>query len=144
MFCPNCGTNVSNEIIFCPTCGTPMPRATYSQGQPVYRPRKAPVPGRGWGIASMALGCVGAFLCLYLFMIVATLSATLGGGDFGDVSGGIMFVWFLFAPASLMAVIFANKAKGFGFQNGFTKAGLITGIVGLSVFALDFLMILAY
>ncbi len=144
MFCPNCGTNVSNEIIFCPTCGTPMPRATYSQGQPTYRPRKAPVPGRGWGIASMALGCVGAFLCFYLFMLISTIQAALGNSVADESAAVFIVLFFLFAPASLMAVIFANKAKGFGFQNGFTKAGLITGIVGLSVFALDFLMILAY
>ena len=78
--CSNCGAILLAEDIFCGECGTPRPsgpeppKLTTSQG-PLTAPgavqTPAPSPSRparsaqtGWRIAAIALGIVGAILCL--------------------------------------------------------------------------------
>ena len=135
MICPVCGTLNEDHVPFCGGCGgrlVPLqpvnPQPAYQQPvyqQPVYQApnppvypywqpnhpaMKAPVPGKGFGVAGMILGI--ASLLLFSLWIVAGICAVL---------------------AIIFSAVALSKAKQAGRNNGMALAGLICGAVGLAI-----------
>ena len=60
----------------------------------------------------------------------------------GIISIVTCWFWYITVPTGIMAIIFGIKsAKKLGSKMG--KAGMITGIIGLSLFALSYISLIA-
>ena len=122
-FCVNCGREIPDDYSFCPNCGArrfqePDQAVPAVQQPPVATAQPAPARisgrGRGFGIASMAVGIegmvVGIFFSLYALM---GLMASLLTDEVpvGEVFGVFAMVFSLIGLASgIVASILSRKA----------------------------------
>ena len=139
-FCNNCGTPVDENSRFCTNCGQPInsqPQYNnqyqqppqYNPYQPYQRPIRPKTPGKGIGIAAMIIGIVSLLYGALFFLV----TVAEGGGD--EMLPAVIML----APASILAICFANAALKQGFVNGISKAGLTTGIIALVCYSISFL-----
>ena len=134
-FCIKCGTELKEEAFFCAHCGNPVLQSVSSdQSVPICpktyetaeenlqtEPRKA---GRGFAISSMVLGAVGA---CYAFL--ALISCTPDS----DATSMLMLIGTV-SGLSVLALVFSIIARVRGWKNGFSKAGMITGLIGVALY----------
>lgn len=109
MFCSKCGSSL-NANGTCPICDTPVSTPAYT-----YRAPKVSDPGKGLGIASMAVG----------------IASLVTGGGVGIVG-------------LILSTIAKKKSAAMGFTNGFAKAGFITSLISVIYSALAILAVIAY
>lgn len=83
-------------------------------------------PGKGFGIAGMVLGIVGAHVSVMLFCFALAMSFE---GD-SSISSSIMFFVYC-AIYSVLGIIFSGVAISKGYKNGVGKSGLVLGIAAI-------------
>ena len=132
--CNRCGSYLPSGSAFCPYCGAAHVMAPPAPLTPYGREKKeADVAGRGFGIAGMILGIVGAFYGLIWFLSI--LSAMSIGGYASDYIATLL----LTLGFPIMALCFSGKAQDMGYCWGMANAGTVLGSVGLGLHGLSFL-----
>lgn len=134
-YCRSCGMQISDDAKFCLSCGTPtqavQPAVVYVQ--PVKKPK---VPGRGMGIASLALSGCGLPLAPIILLI-----CLVNIGYYDLLLSVLMLVYsIVFSAPSFIALPFALSAKKRGFVSGITKAGYAMSIVGMILWGITMLV----
>lgn len=136
-YCRICGAEMPEDAMFCMKCGTKVVQSVDScqQPQPVYQPiPQQPAntlqpenkkSGLGFAISSMVLGIIGLIYGFIFFFIYVSV-------PFGATAFMFMMI---FGGVSLLALIFSIIARKRGRKNGFSKTGMITGIIGISFYA---------
>lgn len=119
-FCRNCGTQMVEGAAFCIKCGTADIAAMPYQSIVPQQPKK---PGLGYGISSMAVGIIGLFYS-FVIMLICISESTY---DTFSVIAPLGMI----GGMPLVAVILSGLSMKCGRNNGFSKAGLITGLIGL-------------
>jgi hypothetical protein len=167
-FCTKCGSPLAEGSMFCTQCGNPV-GAQQPYPPTYYNAVKPKVPGRGFGISSMVLGIIGLFYSFVYFLGAVTLANfseyyLKNGNDFlsGTISYDLMYSFnydltpgvgmvkeaylvavLFFAVLSVLALIFSINATKKGYKNGISKAGLITSIIGLCMYILSIILLMA-
>lgn len=157
-FCPNCGAQIPDGANACPNCGTFVNAQQPQQAQPV-QPQynnmpnmgyvKPKIPGRGLGIAALVCGIIGLILGFVAF-IDAIASASIAG-DFGSIGSAAADMvedeyitsTIIKAVLSILGLSFGASAKSKGYNNGVSKGGYITGIIGLALCVLGIIIFVA-
>ena len=119
-FCRNCGTQMVEGAAYCIKCGT-ADLAVIPYKEP--EPQVLKKCGFGHGISSMVLGVFGLFIN-FAFLIQGIEELYYGPSFF-------VISLILFGGMPLLAVIFSIISMKRGQSNGFSKAGLITGVIGM-------------
>ncbi len=144
MFCPKCGTQISENSAFCQFCGSPMNQQQQQPYQPQYQQQqqilyvaKPPVPGRGLGIAGMVLGIIGLVYAVYcFFMAIAIADTNLRNIE----SSAIVFI--VFSVLSILGVSLAGSGRNKGYINGISTSGIVTSAIGLFLYFVSILIVL--
>ena len=90
---------------------------------------KVKTPGRGLGISSLVLGIIGV-----VFSIMA-LDYEIDYLYYSMFDGDIIFV-----TIPILSAIFGKLSRKIGYRHGMSLSGLVLGIIGISFFALTFLI----
>lgn len=144
MFCPKCGTQLSENSIFCSSCGAQLNQQQSEPHQPVYA--KPKVPGLGLGIASMILGIIGLFpsfmyLCFAIYINIFT--NILGKSEITASDVLVFMLCFFFCSIfSILSFLFGLVSNRKGYKGGMCMAGIITGGIGLFLCLISLLSIL--
>jgi len=112
----------------------PYQQPPYGQpyyGQPMYV-SKPPVPGRGFGIASMVLGIFGVLYTLSLPSLLEDVIDTLlaAYNPVPELIGTLLGLAFI-SVFSILATVFSTIAINKGYRNGVSVSGRVMGIIGL-------------
>jgi len=140
MYCGQCGTEIAPNSAVCPSCGTPvatgMPPYQPPYGQPMYMP-KPPVPGRGFGIASMVMGIIGVIYASVALMIAVFLAEMAYFIPHFNIHGAESMVPTLvtFALFGVLALAFGCVSRARGYKSGISTSGIVMGMVNLTVCA---------
>ena len=116
-FCRNCGTQLPEGSVFCNQCGT---RDTLAAPAPCTTTKKS---GRGFAISSMILGIIGLLYSTVLWLMI--------GQDPFDITEAFWYMLIVTGGMPGIATILSIVALVRGWKNGFSKAGLITGALGV-------------
>ncbi len=119
-FCRNCGTQMVDGAVFCIKCGTADIAAMPCQSIEPQQPKK---PGLGYGISSMAVGIIGLFYSFVVMLICISEST------YDPFSVIVPLV--ILGGMPLVAVILSALSMKCGRNNGFSRTGLITGLIGM-------------
>ncbi len=147
MFCPNCGAQIDDNSKFCVSCGATVEEEPTVQAQPqqpqyqqpqyVYV-QKRPIPGRGLGIAGMVLGIIGLVYGFYsIFMATSVVGFRL------VAAGALAFTFIFLSVLSILGVSLAGAARNKGYRNGISTTGVVTGVIGLVLFFIAIIIVLA-
>ncbi len=123
MFCPNCGTAVPDGQAFCNNCGVPLnnqQKPFQAPPPPPYYQQNQPVPGAGFGIASLILGLISLLFFCFVFISVPCAIA-------GIALGAVSLV----------------KAKAVGMRSGTAIGGIVISAVTLFLVVLIYSLIFA-
>ena len=114
--CPECQKRISDRAFSCPNCGYQL--------NIEYAPYKRPIPGRGFGIASMIMGI---FALLYVFSVLRVV-IQIQKIERNSVIVAVL-VPFVFTVLSL---VFGYVSHTRGYNKGIKKAGIIMGEIALA------------
>jgi len=153
MFCQKCGTQIDDNSKFCISCGATVEEEPTVQAQPqqpqyqqpqyqqpqyVYV-QKPSIPGRGLGIAGMVLGIIGLVYGFYSIFMAASIV-----GSFRRIATGALAFTFIFLSVlSILGVSLAGAARNKGYRNGISTTGVVTGVIGLVLFFIAIIIVLA-
>ena len=119
MYCKNCGILLEDDSNFCVSCGTavnggPIEGRPASEGgemlvpvRTVYMPARPSMPGKGLGIASMAVG-ISSLSMWWTFCIPIPLAIV----------------------GFILGLVARKKAKKAEMKNGMAKVGIICSAIG--------------
>lgn len=132
-FCTRCGTALDETDRFCRSCGNRVDGVM----PPVYPPityTKPKTPGRGFGISSMVLGIIGLVYGFGSWITAVEMLLNQSVYDslvtLEEEVGSLL----VFSVLSILAICFYASARKRGYNNGVSKAGLVTGLVGLLLY----------
>ncbi|MBQ4236747.1 MAG: zinc-ribbon domain-containing protein [Treponema sp.] len=111
MFCIHCGEKILDGAAFCTKCGA---KVVFTETFRQPEPQESQQPKTtGFAVASMILGIFSILLCAVMFLSL---------------------------PSGILGIVFSSKCKKSGNNSGMAKAGMITGIVGLCLVGLNFML----
>ncbi|MBQ8586468.1 MAG: zinc ribbon domain-containing protein [Oscillospiraceae bacterium] len=154
-FCVNCGREIPETYAFCPNCGAkrfqePVQAEPAVQQPPVATAQPAPARisgrGRGFGIASMAVGIegMGVSIVFSLYALLGALMSSIAGSFsrigrneglvFFKAMGGMGMIFSLISLASgIVGMILAGKSlaekSGYRFASLGKKFSLVALII---------------
>lgn len=163
IFCPNCGTQLQDGTVACPNCGTFVNGQPQQPQQPQYNPYnnvpmgyvKPKIPGRGAGIAGMVLAIIGLVYSFYCFLLAVSVSEGLSqtetyyGGYYGysevesAIGAGFTIAIIFFSVLSILGVSLAGSGRSKGYRNGISMSGVIMGIIGLIIYLISIIIVMA-
>jgi hypothetical protein len=120
--CETCGAVLLKEDIYCGECGTPRPIVAPASGPAAPEPQAAAPPprrteqtqaspGSAWRVAAIALGTIGAILCL-LGMAAFLLFGLTEGGDVSPTENWIYSTFCCLLPIAGTGAILALFGAG--------------------------------
>ncbi len=141
--CPNCNTKTEEPANFCSKCGAQMvyvepqsavPQPPVQQYQPVqnYQPvyqeyQSVQKPHLATKIVGMVLSIVGlVFVAIGLLYTLIFLEVEAGA----SFAMALVFDLF-FVPLSIIGLCLSNKCINAGDYSGMSRAGKITGVIGV-------------
>lgn len=150
MFCPKCGTQLSENSAFCHFCGAQLnqqqqqqyqqpqyQQPQYQQPQQFIYVSKPPVPGRGLGIAGMVLGIIGLVYAVYCFFMAIAIADT----NLRNIEP-FAIVFIFFAVLSILGISLAGAGRNKGYINGISTSGIVTSAIGLFLYFVSILIVL--
>jgi len=118
VFCTKCSAELKKKTSICEHCGTAAAIQSNST--------KRHVPGKGFGIASMAMGIFSVwFLLIVIMMFVSVPDPIANIGSF--YAHGLLS----FSIVPILSFIFSLVSMKRGYRNSISKSGLYMSIAGI-------------